>query len=152
MWLVAAVLLLLALLWLRRRRRRRTAVAVPPPANLPPPPAPAGGLAGAVRRLRQRYRSGADLRRGLQELSALLRGHFAAALPAAERHRGLTAVDLARRLGEVPAARLLRLLASHQFGRREPTADDFDAVCDLAEATVEGRAVPAGGARRPGRR
>jgi hypothetical protein len=138
-WLLAALALLLLVRWLRRRRRSRGRAEVAPPrTTLPPAPAAAGGIAAAVRRLRDRYRGSPELRRGLQELSDLLRGHFSAALPAAQRQPGLTALQLAGRLGDGPGARLLRLLAGHQFGRREPTGDDFDAVCELAEESVAG--------------
>jgi hypothetical protein len=149
-WLVAAVaLLLLALVVWRLRRRRR--VVKPPSAPASRwSPAPAGGPLTLIQDIRRRYRDALDLRPGFDELSALLRGLLAGQLTRppspSVAAASLTAAEVAARLDDAAAAKLLQLLARHQFGRQEPTADDLDSACNLTLEVVAVRMV-----RRTGR-
>ena len=138
-WALALLLLLALALWTWRRWRRWRRMRL---AELDAGPAP---TATPVRRSRwltevnriwQEHREGGDLRRGLAELSRLLRDHFAARLPGVSSHPGLTAGEVARQAhGEVFL--LLSLVSLHQFGRREPQQQDFDDICRMAVEVLE---------------
>jgi hypothetical protein len=133
-WLLPLLLTVLALAlltWWRRRRRRRPAAAPSPPPSARRRSPQARPLT-AVEALRRRYRDAVDLRPGFDELSALLRGWLVGGL-------SLTASEVAARVDDEAAARLLGLVARHQFGRREPTAEDLDSACDLTAAVVTAR-------------
>jgi|GEM_PF-2288301 len=138
-----ALLLLLALaLWAWRRwrlwRRRRLAELGDGPSPSPSPtPARRSHWVAEVHRIWQEHREGGDLRRGLAELSRLLRDHFADRLTGVSSHPGLTAGEVARHAdGEVSL--LLGLVSLHQFGRREPRQEDFDDICRMAVGVLDG--------------
>ncbi len=131
--MVAALLLLslvaTLLLWWLRRRRRAAPRALPAPA----PRRRAAGIVEAIEALRRKHRRSRAVRRACHELSVLLREHFESGF------RGfvaLTAGEIRGRFGEHRRSRFFELLARLQFGRSQPTRNDFEGICDLAVEVV----------------
>ena len=134
-WLAA--LLLLTLLWMLYRRLRRRRAARPlPPVPPSPPVAAVSGIEKSIDEIRRRY-SDADHRQGCHQLSAALREHY----EETDRHRfsTLTVREVAAAIGDVALTRFLGLLADLQFGRREPSRDDFQGACELAVSVARSR-------------
>ncbi len=136
--LLAAVLLWQLWRWLRRRAARPPA---PVPSRPSAPPTPVGifELLGSLLR---RHLTAGSYRAGCHELSGALRRHWEEqGLGGAARSRltRLTAREARRQLGDRPAIRLLELLSQLQFGRSEPSRNDFEGACKLAAELVSGR-------------
>ncbi|RMH21336.1 MAG: hypothetical protein D6696_05990 [Acidobacteria bacterium] len=139
--LVAAGLALLLLAWwawLRWRRR-------PAAAEAPPPAAAEGGVDEAIEAIRRRYGRPGRFRVGCHALAGLLRRHVEGT--SGRRLAHLTAREIAAAFGEQAVAGFFPLLAELQFRRREPSADEFHSICELAEAVAVSGLPP-----RPGRR
>lgn len=143
-WLAVWLLLLLGLaIWLGRllwRRLRRRLQSRPEPRPAPPPVAAgAPGVSAAIADILDRNLRSGTYRQGCHELSAVLRAHWEArglGREAGPRFTRMTAREIESRVGERPATRLLALLAGLQFGRREPSRNDFSGACKLAGETV----------------
>ena len=139
-WLLVWFLLVVALLvWLGRllwRRWRRYLASRPaPPARPATPPRRSPGIASAIAAILERHLSAGSFRQGCHELSGALRRHWeerGLLRPAGARLTRMTAREIAGRVGDRPASRLLALLSELQFGRREPSRADFQGACDLA--------------------
>ncbi len=146
-WLLVWLLLLAGLLfWLGRLlwRRLRRALAARPARPVPPPPPPrsAGGIFSAIASILERHLRAESYRQGCHELSGALRRHWEESglvRPAGPPFTRMTAREIAGRIGDRPATRLLSLLSALQFGRREPTRKDFQGVCELAAELVKER-------------
>ena len=143
-WLLVWVLLVTGLLfWLGRllwRRLRRALAARPaPPVPHPAPPRGTGGIFSAIAAILERNLQAESYRQGCHELSGALRQHWEESglvRPAGPPFTRMTAREIAGRVGERPATRLLSLLSALQFGRREPTRKDFQGACELAGELV----------------
>lgn len=138
-WQKAVAFILLALslaltLWLLRRWRRRAAAPAEAPPQPPSPSAPArapSGIDGAVRALRDEYRT--RRREGCHELSVLLRAHFERRAGSRRSRRSfatLTAREVGRLLGKEAVREHLLQLSDLQFRRHEPSEREFDRICD----------------------
>lgn len=143
-WLAVWLLLIAALAaWLARllwRRWRRHLDALPPPQRRPAAPRrDRAGIASAIAGIRDRHLEDGTYRLGCHELSGALRGHWeerGLARTTGQRFTRMTAREIEGRVGEHPATRLLSLLSELQFGRREPSRDDFQGACELAGELV----------------
>lgn len=139
-WLLVWLLLIAGLaFWLGRllwRRLRRWLAARPPrPAPAPPPPPAAAGIFATISGILGRHLQAGSYRQGCHELSGALRRHWeerGLVRSAGPPFTRLTAREIADRVGDRPATRLLSLLSTLQFGRREPTRQDLEGACKLA--------------------
>lgn len=134
--LLALVLFLLAyriLHWLMRRAQP----AKPQPKFVEPTPVPMPEIARSIVSLRDRHLSEGTFRQGCHELADLLRGFYANLWHEEVTTKTVREIQIAseRRTGAEdggPPGWLFGLLEGLQFSRREPTATDLEAVCDLA--------------------
>ena len=130
-WL-ALLAFLIALWWLWRKFRSQEPATPSPPA--PPAPAPGGtGIASVIDEIQQRFVD-VDPRHGCHELSEALRSHY-------ERQSGhrlstATVGEIVSSIGDSAVSRFFKLLADLQFGRAEPSADDFNGACEVAKDVV----------------
>ena len=146
-WLVVWFLLVVGLLvWLGRllwRRFRRYLESRPKPSPRPRTrPQGAHGIASAIAAILDRHLQGESYRQGCHELSGALRTHWeerGLVRPAGPRFTRMTAREIEGRVGDRPATRLLALLSQLQFGRREPSRNDFSGACKLAAELVSKR-------------
>lgn len=129
--LVAALLLLQR--WLRPKPLETT---VPKTTAPPLPPVPTGGFERFLLDLRTRHRTAEDYRPALHELAAGLR-EFCERKPRGQGFSSLTATEIAGRLGASAVARIFEMTAELQFGRKAPTKDDFNTLCELSRDAVK---------------
>ena len=136
--LVAGLVSLLGRLLWRRLRRFLKERPVRRPSS-PARPRGAFGIASAIAAILDRHLQAHTYRQGCHELSGALRRHWeegGLVRPAGAPFTRMTAREIAGRVGDRPATRLLSLLSTLQFGRGEPSRADFQGACELAGELV----------------
>lgn len=134
--LLALVILLLAyrvLRWLMRQAQPATSQ----PEVVEPTPVPMPQIARSILSLRTRHLTHGTFREGCHELAELLRGFYANLWREEVTTKTVREIQIVgeRRTGAEEGGapgRLFGLLEELQFSRRDPTLDDFESVCDLA--------------------
>ena len=137
LWALAALTLAFLAHRLSRRLMRRSAPPTLGQDVEEPAPVPMPEIAKRIVSLRDRHLSEGTFRQGCHELAELLRGFYANLWSEPLTTRTVREIQHTgeRRTGAEEGGapgRLFGLLEGLQFSRRDPTADDFESVCDLA--------------------
>ena len=143
-WLVVWFLLIMALVaWLGRllwKRLRRWVDSRAKPGPRPRQrPRGAFGIQSAIATILDRHLQSETYRQGCHELSGALRSHWeerGMVRPVGPRFTRMTAREIEDRVGDRPESRLMSVLSELQFGRREPSRNDFTGACKLAGELV----------------
>ena len=147
LWLVVWFLLVMALAaWLGRRlwkRFRRWVDSRPKPSPRPRTrPRGVFGIGSAIATILDRHLQSETYRQGCHELSGALRTYWeerGLVRQAGPRLTRMTAREIEDRVGDRPESRLMSVLSELQFGRREPSRNDFTGACKLAAELVSKR-------------